>query len=795
MNNLPGKIMYFDLNRGWEFQKEDGEMCIVNLPHDAMLTEKRYAACRSGVQGAFFPGGKYHYSKKFSLRTEDIGKSVELLFEGVYRNAEVYVNGVKVGMHKYGYSEFSFDISEVVKGGENSIGVTVDNSLVPNCRWYSGSGIYRPVWLRIAAKDTPRLLQISTKSLSPAVIEVTADEGAEIEIYDGETLIAKGGAGEINIPNAKLWSAETPYLYTAVSRLGGEEMKTSFGIRTIEWNAKEGFLLNGKRTLLRGGCIHHDNGVLGACGFYNAEERRVRILKKQGFNALRISHNPVSRAFLDACDKLGMYVIDECFDGWYIPKDYHDYSRDFWKGYRDDLRAMVKKDYNHPCVVMYSVGNEVTETASEKGVKLCAEIRDLLHYLDATRPVTCGINVLLNVYVRRGMGVYKDKGIYERKPLPEGKGFREKKSGSAFFNYWACKLGKLMFLMSKGRMAEKIVASIAPALDIVGLNYASSRYDIDANKYPSRMMVGSETMAGDLPYNWARVKKYPQLIGDFVWAAWDYLGEACIGDWTYYSYKGLPLLAGQGMIDITGFVKAQMYFMQVVWGLRKQPFLCVRPLNHCGERPKKGAWQFTDAIDSWNWQGCEGKKTVAEVYADAYAVQLFLNGKKVGEKRIKKYKALFSVRYASGTLTAVALDERGKELSRTSLQTGGRETFLRVTADKTVLRADGQDLCFAEIEFVDENGNLKPFIEQPVEIALLGKGAALQGFGSALCKTDETFSSPRHHSYRGRALAVFRAGFESGKLQVTVTSAGVVSQTFEIEVKHENSLQPIGNCL
>ena len=780
--------MYFDFNRGWEFQKENGEKRIVDLPHDAMLTENRYATCRSGVQGAFFPGGKYRYSKKFNIHKEDITKKIELLFEGVYRNAEVFVNGKKVGSHKYGYSEFSFDISAAVREGENTIEVTVDNFLVPNCRWYSGSGIYRPVWLYIAAKNAPEVLKVRTVSLLPAVIEVTADEGAEVEIYDGETLIAKGGAGEFTVPNAKLWSAETPYLYTAVARRGGEELKTMFGIRTIAWNTKEGFLINGKRTLLRGGCIHHDNGVLGACSYPDAEYRRVRILKEQGFNALRISHNSASRALLEACDRIGMYVLDECFDGWYIPKDYHDYSRDFWEGYRGDLRSMVEKDYNHPCVVMYSVGNEVTETASEKGVKLCGEMRDLLHSLDNTRPVTCGINVLLDVYVRFGIGVYKDKGQYERKPLPEGRGYKEKKSGSAFFNYWACKLGGLMFFMSKGKTAEKVVKGIAPALDIVGLNYASSRYDTDVKKYPGRMMVGSETMAGDLPYNWARVKKYPQLIGDFVWAAWDYLGEACIGDWTYYSYKGLPLLAGQGMVDITGYAKAQMAFMQVVWGVRKHPYLAVRPVNHSGERPKTGAWQFTNAIASWNWDGYEGKKTIAEVYSDAYAVRLFLNGKKIGEKRVKNCKALFPVRYRAGTLTVVALDEKGKELSCTSLITGGRETFLRIKVDKTVLRANGQDLCFAEIEFVDKSGNIKPYIEQPIEIKALGSAAVLQGFGSALCKTDEVFSSLSHNAYRGRALAVFRAGYTTGKVQVTVTSAGVVSQTFEIEVKNETSL-------
>ena len=772
--------MNHDLNQNWYFQKEGGAGRTVDLPHDAMLEEKRSGACPSGGDCAYFPGGKYRYTKRFSLTAEQAGKRVSLLFEGVYRNAEVFLNGKKAGAHKYGYTEFYVDVTPFVKEGENELLVTVDNSLVPNCRWYTGSGIYRPVHLIVKGENAPETLRIRTLSHSPAVIEVEADENVEVEILEGGKLVAKGKAGKFTIPNAKLWSAETPYLYTCTVSRGGETLTATFGIRSLKWSAKEGLLINGKRTLLRGGCIHHDNGVLGACTFPDAEERRVRILKEQGFNALRVSHNPASRSLLEACDKLGMYVLDECFDGWYTPKDYHDYSRDFMEGYKDDLTAMVEKDYNHPSVIMYSVGNEVTETAEERGIKLCKEMRDLVHSLDPTRPVTCGINVLLDVYTKKGLGVYKDKGEYKREPLPENGGYREKKAGSAFFNYWAQKLGGLMFHMSKGKTAEMVVNGIAPSLDIVGLNYAASRYDIDSKKYPDRMMLGTETMAGDLPYNWPRVKKYPQLVGDFVWAAWDYLGEACIGDWTYYSYKGLPLFAGQGLVDASGTPKAQMAFMRVVWGLQKM-CLSVRPLNHSGERPKTSAWQFTDAIESWNWQGYEGKKTTAEVYADAYAVRLELNGKKIGQRRVKDYKALFPVRYRAGTLTAIALDEKGRELYKTSLKTGTGRTELRVNVEKRVLKAG--ELCFAEITFTDGKGNLLPYIEQPVTLHLSGGGAELAGFGSALCKTDETFSSLTHTSYRGRALAVFRAGKQQGRTEVIVSSGGVVSKTFTVEVK------------
>lgn len=775
--------MIFDFNENWRFSKENGEEYFVHLPHDAMLEERRYASCRNAAQSGYFPGGKYRYSKNFELKAEDYGKNIRLHFEGVYRNAVVIVNGKEITRNKYGYSQFTADISNSVIIGKNSVEVIADNSLVPNCRWYSGSGIYRPAHLEISDRKAPSFLKIKTVSYEPAIIEIDTDNHADIFVYNqNNELIVSGKKGRYEITNANLWSAETPYLYTCKAVYDGEEITARFGIRLIEWSGRTGLLVNGHEVLLRGGCIHHDNGVLGACGFSAAEKRKIRILKEQGFNAVRMAHNPACEALLNACDEFGMYVMDEAFDGWYIPKDYHDFSRSFFDEYKNVLKRMVEKDYNHPSVIMYSVGNEVTETAEEKGIQLCGEMRDILHEFDNTRPVTCGINVLLDVYSKLGIGVYSDKNEYKREPLPDGKSYRDKKSGSAFFNYWAEKLGKLFFALSKGRLAEKAVCDIAQSLDIVGLNYASSRYDTDSLKYPDRLMVGTETMSGDLPYNWSRVLKYKQLIGDFVWSAWDYIGETCMG-WTYQSYKGLPLLSGQGMIDITGLPLAQMAFMQVVWGIRKKPYIAVRPLNHSGETPSKGAWQFTNALESWTWHGFEGRKTVVEVYTTANFVRLELNGKELGRKRVKNNKALFSATYEAGSLTAIAIDKSGKEISRSKLNTGGKNPMLSVKTDKRILLADGQDLCFAEIEFTDDKGNLLPYIEQRIDIKIEGNTVMLQGFGSALTKTDEAFNKAYHNTYRGRALAVFRAGKISGKTRVTVSSENVEPISFEMEAK------------
>ena len=779
------KSMTIDLNKGWFFCKEGGIPVETDLPHDAMLEETRNAACHNGVNSGYFPGEKYIYEKRFPLDAVVIGKSIVLHFEGVYQNCKVYTNGELVGVHRYGYTAFDVDISNAVQAGENLLRVTVDNSLEPNCRWYSGSGIYRPVTMRIRDKNHISGVHLETVDIRPARVraEVTTTQpcNVTVEFYDGEALVASGAPGGLEIPDAKLWSAENPYLYRVLVRTDTDAQTIFFGIRKLGWSAETGLTVNGEPVLLRGGCIHHDHGLLGACEYPDAEERRIRILKGNGFNAVRVAHNPASQITLEVCDRLGMYVMNEAFDGWYIPKTYHDYSRWFETDWKSDVTAMVESSRNHPCIIMYSIGNEVSETAAPKGVETCKRLTEFVHSLDNTRPVTAGVNVLLNVYANMGMGVYRDKGSYKPEPLPQGKGYKEKKTGSAFFNTMTQKLGKLMFFMAAGNRGDKACRGAAESLDILGLNYASSRYDPDVQKYPERMMVGAETMAADLPYNWERVKKYPQLIGDFVWAAWDYLGESCMG-WTYESYKGLPLLANQGMIDITGKPLAAMAFLQVVWGLRQEPFIGVRPLNHAKESPTKGSWQFTDAIGSWNWSGFEETKAVIEVYAPGERVRLRLNGRELGTKKLKNFKAIFHASYEPGTLTAEVLDDSGKILSVSSLSSGDSGIHLRAVPEKSVLKANGTNLCYLPIEFVDGTDRLLPAIEQSVEVLVEG-AVSLIGMGSALYKTNESFLQNHYRAYRGRVLAVLKAGNKSGKATVIVKSAGVEPVTIYLEVK------------
>lgn len=776
--------MDIQINNDWIFQKENHQPISINLPHDAMIHEQRDKNCINGVNSGYYPGGKYTYKKTLNIEENNLDKSLTLHFEAVYQNCKIYLNDQLVGTHGYGYTPFDVDITGKASTGDNILRVEVDNSLEPNCRWYSGSGIFRPVTLKIRDKNYIKFVHVTTQSINPAVIKVEAQSVSptpvSVNVLDGQNVIAQGQAGLISVPNAKLWSAQAPNLYKIVVSTATDQVSLSFGIRKLDWSPKTGLTVNGQRVLLRGGCIHHDNGILGACEYPTACERKIRILKESGFNAVRISHNPASQAILDACDKAGMYVLNEAFDGWYIPKTYHDYSRHFATSWQPDIYAMVESSRNHPCVIMYSTGNEVSETASSKGVETCKMLTDYVHSLDSTRPVTAGVNVLLNVYSNMGMGVYKDKGDYKPEPLKQGKTYKEKKTGSAFFNAMTQKLGKLMFFMASGKRGDKACLGAANALDIIGLNYASSRYDYDATKYPERMMIGSETMVADLPYNWRRVKKYPQLVGDFVWAAWDYLGETCMG-WTYHSYKGLPLLSNQGMIDITGCQTASMGFMQVVWGLRKEPYLAVRPLNHANENPSKGSWQFTNAIDSWNWPGYEGTKAVVEVYSQGESIRLILNNKIVGQKKLKDFKAIFNLPYQEGLLKAEALDNTGKVISSSSLSSGSGKMRLSVQPEKHILSRDEDDLAYVPIEFVDQQGKLLPTVEQTIKLEVSDE-ITLLGFGSALYKTDETFFSLEHKSYRGRALAIFK-GKKKGTGIIKIKSDSVNPVTIQLEVR------------
>jgi beta-galactosidase len=784
-----------NFNRGWTFYR-DGQSDaaqIVDLPHDAMIHKTRDPESAGGSAVGYFPGGVYVYEKAFAAPVEWREKCITFEFEGIYKNSKVYLNGQEAGGRPYGYSRFFVPADPFLQyGKENTIRVIADNSKLPNSRWYSGSGIHRPVYLLVANRTHIELngVKVSTLSHAPARILVeTGANGGEItvEILDGDRVIAAGSGASVEfaIGNARLWSAETPNLYQYHVNLKEngavvDEASGNFGIRKVEWS-NQGLFINGRETKLRGGCIHHDNGILGACAYDQAEARRVHILKDAGFNAIRSAHNPTSNALLEACDRYGMYVMDETFDMWYMHKNKYDYATDFNDWYQEDIRAMVAKDFNHPSVIMYSIGNEVSEPYQERGIKLTREMVDLIQGLDRDRAVTAGMNLMIISLASKGMGIYKEDGGLASDPKP-GKKKNNKASGSLFFNMLTSMIGTIMNTMAKSNGVDKVTSPCLDALDIAGYNYASGRYALEGKKHPDRVIVGSETFTQDIARNWELVKKYPYLVGDFMWTSWDYLGEASLGAWAYDGSgamnKPYPwLLADSGAIDILGNSGAPAKYAAVVWGLEKKTYIGVRPVNHPGVQPVKGMWRGTNAISSWSWKNCAGNTAQIEIFADAHAVELFVNGKSLGRKKIKAFKAMYKTRYIPGTIKAVAYDQDGHPLSENELVSATGRLGITLTPEETVIRAG--ELVFVNINLVGENGVVESNDDK--KLAVTVEGGGLLGFGSANPCTEECFDSGSYTSYYGRALAVVRAD-SAGELTVHVTGDGLEPAGTKISV-------------
>ena len=742
----------------------------VTLPHDAQISEPRSASASDGGHG-YFPGGIYTYEKTFTAPAEWADKKVLIEFEGVYKNCTVSLNGKEIGAHRYGYTGFTLNLEDLNIGGENTLTVVADNSQIPNSRWYTGSGIYRPVWLYVGDDERVeyRGVKITTVSISPAVVrvEVNATADAKVEILDGETVVASGVPGELTVPEAKLWSEEAPNLYTCRVTVGNDAVEEKFGIRQIKWSPK-GLFINGKETLLRGACVHHDNGILGAAAHDESEWRRVRIMKEAGFNAIRAAHNPCSRAMLEACDHYGMYVMDETFDMWYNRKTKFDYGLDFEAHWAEDTAEMVAKDYNHPCVILYSIGNEVAEPAEIKGLEYGRKQVDLLHSLDATRPVTCGLNLMIMSRAAKGQGIYQD-GEQKTGTKEQNTGEEKVQNGSLMFNTMVSFVGTGM---NKGGNSPKVDALATPMidmLDIAGYNYGSGRYPLEGKLHPERIIFGSETFPQDIYKNWEQVKKLPYLLGDFMWTGWDYLGEAGIGAWSYTG--GQPfnrpypwVLSGAGVIDICGTPDGSCRYASTVWGLEKAPRIAVKPVNHPGIRVSKSVWRGTNAIESWAWKDCTGNKAEVEVYSDAAAVELLLGSRSLGKKKIKECRAIFKTKYAPEVLTAVAYAADGKELGRSGLCPATGNLKLRLQPEES-----HSDLIYIPVQIVGENGTVESNADRKMTVTV--EGGELLGFGSANPCHKEQYHTGTFTSYYGRALAVVRKTAES--LSVTVCAEGL----------------------
>lgn len=781
-----------DFNSGWRFKKAGDETgSTVTLPHDAMLAEKRNPQSPSGSAGAYFEGGSYIYEKTFTAEPEWKNGEVILQFEGVYKKADVFVNGNAAGKICYGYTETEIPIGSFLRfGTENTVRVEVDNTEQPNSRWYSGGGIYRPVWLWTGSRKGIALhgIRIRTVSYSPAVIEADVECGAQsvrISIMDHGKCAASAecadGHFRLEIPEARLWSDEDPYLYECVAEAledGAvvETVSKTFGIRLIEWSP-EGLFINGKETLLRGGCLHHDNGILGACSYKEAEWRRVRILKENGFNAVRSSHNPCAEEVLRACDAYGVYVIDELWDMWYRHKTKMDYADLFPDHYEDDIRSIVRKDYSHPSMILYSVGNEVSEPAEEKGRELEKRMVGLIHSLDSTRPVTAGFNLMIIANAANGQQMYDGEGGLNAGSAGESTGAGQgmpdlSQMNSTAFNQITQRVGVGMNHAADSDEADEAVTPGIDLLDIAGYNYASGRYPLDREKHPQRIIFGSETFPQDIYKNWEMVKAYPNLIGDFMWTAWDYLGEAGIGVWSNSPDamtfdKPYPwLLGGAGVISILGDPDGQALYAQEVWGLLESPRMAVRPVNVKDSEVFRSVWRGTNAIPAWSYRGCSGRQAIVEVYGKGSFARLYINGEMIGEEKLKDLKAVFDVVYQPGVIEAVTYDGDGRELGRDRLESAAGEISVRIVPEGEAVQGK---LLYVNIDICGENGIVERNADEYLEVS--AAGAELLGYGSAAPRTEDSYLTGEFRTYYGRSQAVVRPG-KVKEIEIKVKKGG-----------------------
>jgi beta-galactosidase len=813
-------------NEKWSFSKgtnafssfAPSDEAEVNLPHDAMILEERNADCKNSNSTGFFPGGNYTYKKKFYAPKEYENKTVIFEFEGVYMNAMVYINGTFAGKCPYGYSNFYVKANRFLKlEADNEIKVLVKNSAEPNARWYTGSGIYRDVnlmvgeWLHIKEDGvkitTPDIaedravVEIITKveydgyttqnghvytEIQDANGHIVASDKAPITVFDGETVTVRQ---RLYVEEPKLWSVEDPNLYICHSKIlvddnVVDEDRNHFGIRKLQLDTRSGLRINGEVVKLRGTCIHHDNGVIGAATFERAEERRVEILKQAGFNAIRISHQPMSKAMLDACDRIGMLVMDETFDMWNSTKSDYDYGLSFHEWWESDLQAMVEKDYNHPSVIMYSIGNEVPEVATGHGAGMSRKMVDKLRSLDETRFIVNSVNGWLCVMDRLGE-ILASFAAHEENGAANQSDQLETNEINTMMSTLVGKMNDIVRHEIVGAVTEEVFATV----DIAGYNYMSGRYEMDKELYPNRVICGTESFPRDIDINWRLVKTNNHLIGDFTWTGWDYIGESGIGknDYTLDETKGIYgpypwYLAYCGDIDIVGNRRPASYYREIVWGLRKEPYIAVQRPEYVQAKVMKSAWSWSDSISSWTWPGSEEKPIKIEVYSDADEVELLVNGKSVGRAPAgegSRFKAIFNTVYLPGDLIAIAYVQ-GEETGRMVLQTAGEGLRLKLENDREVLQATGSDLAYIMISLTDEHGNLHTAADRNVSITVEGAGT-LQGFGSADPMSLENFSDRERTTFDGKVLAVVRSTNDSGPITVTASAAGCASQSIMIQ--------------
>lgn len=792
-------------NRGWVLNPTDKSVSFmsretavddlpVTLPYDAMLRKQRNPGAEGGSHTGYFPNASCTLEKEFDVPEDWRGKCVTLEFEGVYTNSMVYINGDWAGGCPHGYTRFLVPADDFLKYGKTNT-VKVQAKTARDSRWYSGMGIYRGVNLLLAAPVhiAPNGYRVSSGEVDAegAVVTVSAQvcnrdravaglrlattlrDAAGSTVAQGEEPLTVFGGGEatlkqrLYLPKPRLWDLEDPHLYTATTQVFNgdtllDESTTTFGVRTLALDVRHGLRINGKTVKLRGACVHHDNGLLGAAAIPRAEERRVQLLKAAGFNAIRSAHNPISDAFLDACDRHGLVVMDELTDMWTRRKTEHDYATAFPTHWPALVQDIVDKDYNHPSVVMYSIGNEIMENGTPHGAGIARKLADRLREEDPTRYTINSANLMM--------------AVMEQIPKP---------GQSTDVNEVMTDVGTSMAQLTGSELVSVATQEMFAAVDIAGYNYATSRYVADRTRFPNRVLCGSETFPKEIAGNWKVITENEHVIGDFTWTGWDYLGEAGIGRMSYEEDGAAAAfnapypwyIAWCGDIDITGHRRPVSYYREIVFGLRTRPYIAVRYPHTYGKTLRPGMWDFVDGIASWTWTGSEGKPVEVEVYAPGDRVELLLDGQKVGEAALTEFKAVIGTTYRPGELVAVAY-EGGRELGRTALATAGQGLKLRCEADRAAIRADDSDLCYVSIALTDENGVVNNMADRPVRVRVEGAGV-LAGLGSANPQGEESFLSDSFTSFDGRLLAVVRPT-GAGKIRLTTSAEGCGDVSVEI---------------
>ena len=767
----------------------------VNLPDDFIITRHRTPNAEGGASTGFFPGGRATYDKQFDYDPDWAGKTVLLDIDGAYMKAEVSLNGDLLALHPYGYTPFTVDLTATLRPDKpNSFSIVTD-SVQPSSRWYSGGGLYRQVSILTggAVYVHPWDVFYVTESVSAekavvrAEIELTNTTDAAKAVtlrlsFDGAVcgcVEAEAAPGKTKVcfraevPAPRLWSADEPNLYNVRLDVAAcdtvlDTDERRFGLRVIEIDAEKGMRVNGTPVKLRGGCVHHDNSLIGARAMPRAEERKVQKLKAAGYNAIRCAHNPPSTALLEASDRLGMYVLDESFDCWRLPKNARDYHLYFEKWWQEDTAAMVRRDRSHPCIYAWSIGNEISEmNGSSNGVYWCRVQADYVRALDPTRPVSSSVNhfVFPKNQDRRVMMHTMDMREELRNPKVS--------DGTANgYDYWD--------EGSRDTLAE---------LDICGYNYMWPRYAKDHEKYPRRVIHATETHAFHIYDYWNAVLENDHVIGDFTWTATDNLGEGGAGRVVWDLDNGFAGLIGswpwlscyQGDLDLDLNRRPQSYYRKIVWGLDDGIHLFTTHPEKTGKPWYGMGWHWADVWPTWTFDDKYiGQPVQLEAYARCDEVEFLLNGASLGKVKTEKYKAFLTVPYQPGRVEAVAYTD-GTEVARTALSTTGAPAKLALEPDHAAIKADGIDLSYVTVRVTDADGNT--CVRDDIEISVEFDGTGeLLGFGAGTPCTEEDYGTGKRFCFGGKALVCVRAGTEQGEARVKVSAPGLESAEAVIRI-------------